>query len=308
MVQNILISCDAVLETGSENFGVITGNVTFKNGSANSGTVNGNAVFEGNSENKAGATVNGNATFAIAARNNGTVTGTITEPDFTLSPAEGQPSYDQVVMSSSTSIRQYQGGGYYNGRYAAYGLAFLTLADAEAFVTWITANVGVNQYEPNGVWSYNGGTYFSQQAAEEAAYQTWLAANTGVNQYATTYVNIGSKDGQWAYNSTEYGSQAAAQAAEDEVNYQAWLAANAGVNEYTGAGSRNGQWAYNQTEYASQALAQAAYVESLPEYDSGTIYNAGDRVKLNGSAYQFNNQPEYSSDVPGTNLSWTLIS
>jgi hypothetical protein len=220
MVQNISIACDATFGAGSENFGTVTGNVTFQTGSANSGTVTGNAVFEGNAQNKAGATVTGNATFEIASVNNGTVNGTVVPPSVDLSPAEGQISYNQFLQYNGNTIQQYTAGGWYNERYAAYGLPFLTLADAEAFVAWITTNVGVNQYGPNGQWAYNGATAGSQQVGEEAAYAAWLAANVGVNQYATAYVADGSRAGQWAYNSTEYGSQAEAQAAYDAANPQ----------------------------------------------------------------------------------------
>jgi hypothetical protein len=220
MVQNISIACDATFGAGSENFGTVTGNVTFQTGSANSGTVTGNAVFEGNAQNKAGATVTGNATFEIASVNNGTVNGTVVPPSADLSPAEGQISYNQFLQYNGNTIQQYTAGGWYNERYAAYGLPFLTLADAEAFVAWITTNVGVNQYGPNGQWAYNGATAGSQQVGEEAAYAAWLAANVGVNQYATAYVADGSRAGQWAYNSTEYGSQAEAQAAYDAANPQ----------------------------------------------------------------------------------------
>lgn len=75
MIENISIACDAAFGAGSENFGTITGNVTFQDGSANSGTVNGNATFQGTAENKAGATVTGDATFNGTSVNAGAVGG-----------------------------------------------------------------------------------------------------------------------------------------------------------------------------------------------------------------------------------------
>jgi hypothetical protein len=237
MNPNISIACDATFGAGSENFGAVTGNVTFQDGSANSGTVIGNAVFEGNAENKAGATVTGNATFGILSINNGTVNGTITPPDFDLSPAEGQISFNQFLMYNSTTIQQYTAGGWYNGRYAFVGQPYMTLAEAEAaFDAYVL----------------------------ESAYITWLSNNSGVNQFVD-FNNP--NNGKWAYNQTAYVSEAEARAAEaaaQESAYQAWLVANTGVNEYTGQGAYNGSWAYNSTYYSSQAGAQAAYDAANP--------------------------------------------
>ena len=239
MNPSISIACDAVFGAGSENFGTVTGSVTFQDGSANSGTVVGNAVFEGNAENKVGATVTGNATFGILSINNGTVNGTITPPSIDLSAAEGQPSFNMFLMYNSSTIQQYTAGGWYNGRYAFGGQPYMTLAEAEAALAAYVL---------------------------DSAYTTWLLSNSGVNQFVD--FNNPNHNGKWAYNQTGYASEAEARAAEaaaQESAYQAWLAANSGVNQYSGDGARNGQWAYNSTEYSSQAEAQAAYDAANPQ-------------------------------------------
>lgn len=281
------MTCDAVFGAGSENFGTVTGNVTFQTGSANSGTVTGNAVFEGNAENKAGAIVTGDATFGILSINNGTVNGTITPPNFELSPAEGQISFNMFLMYNSTTIQQYTAGGYYNGLYAFVGNPYATLADAEAalaawilestYISWLTANVGVNQFVDfnnpnNGKWAYNQTGYANEAeaiaaetAAQAAAYQVWLAANSGVNQYN----GAGARNGQWASNSTEYASQEQAQVAYDayiESLFAGWLQNNSLISQYTNPGSKNGKWFWGNdpTEYATQEEAQAAYNAANP--------------------------------------------
>lgn len=175
MIQNISIACDAVFGAGSENFGTVTGNVTFKNGSANSGTINGNAIFEGNAEHKVGAVVTGNATFASVAAYNGTVLGTVTID----SSAADEAAY-QVWLAAADGVSQYSVAGVHNGQ-----------------------------------WAYNKTEYASEAAANsayEADYQAWLAANVGVGQYPDKFA--GTRGGQWAFNSTEYTSQAEAQDAE----------------------------------------------------------------------------------------------
>lgn len=149
MIQNISIACDAVFGAGSENFGTVTGNVTFQNGSANSGTVNGNATFEGTAENKSGATVTGNATFNGTSVNAGTVGGNATFAD----TATNSGTVSGAVDDASSREAAYQ--------------------------TWLAANSGVNQYSGagsrNGQWAYNS-TEYGSQAEAQAAYD---AANGG---------------------------------------------------------------------------------------------------------------------------------
>lgn len=219
MIQNISIVCDAVFGAGSENFGTVTGNVTFQNGSANSGTVNGNATFNGNAEHKAGATVNGDATFAATAVNNGTVTGTTTVLD---------PAYS-AWLAANTGVNQYTGSGPHNGQWAYNSTEYASQADAEAaaYNAWLAANTGVNQYtgagSKNGQWAFNSTEYANSMSAsyasEEAQYPVWLAANIGVNRapFNLLFPNSTFPDGKWAYNSTEYASQA-------EANYARWYA------------------------------------------------------------------------------------
>ena len=244
------MTCDAVLNAGSENFGVINGNVTFNNGSANRKTVTGNATFNGNSENKYGAIVSGNATFngtsvnagtvtgnatiEVTATNSGTVTGTVTVSDSQFDA--WLASRNNPLPEGHTATQQYSGPGPKNGK-------------------WFYMQNGPFENKANALDS-------------EYNYTAWLSNNTGVNSFVIAGGNPVNAEathyGQWAYNSTEYGSETAALAAE-EAAYQAWLIANSGVNQYGGTGPHNGQWAYNQTEYASQAEAQAAYDANNPQ-------------------------------------------
>lgn len=281
MIENISIACDAVFGAGSENFGTITGNVTFQDGSANSGTVNGNATFQGTAENKAGATINGDATFASTAVNNGTVSGTVTVEQ------TDEEAFQAWLAARATGsehpegfleVAEYTGLGSHNGEWYWYMQGpFATEGDAEDaranYPGWLAANIGVNQFTVAGgnpvnpaathygQWAYNSTEYASQQDAtdayNESAYQAWLAANTGVNQYQSN----DNHNGQWAFNQSEMASQQAAYEAGDEAAYQAWLAANSGVNSFTdiyGTGLHRGQWAFNSTPYGSQAEAEAA--------------------------------------------------
>lgn len=258
------MTCDAVFGAGSENFGTVTGNVTFQDGSANSGTVTGNAVFEGTAENKAGATVTGDATFASTAVNNGTVTGAVT-----VEGAE-QAAY-ATWLAANVGVNQYTVAGYKNGQWAFDQTEYATQAEADfaalgvlmaqqgVYNLWIASNSGLNQYTAtgykNGQWVYNQQEYPSQADAEAAAYAAWLAANTGVAQYTGS----GSKNGQWVYNSTEQVGQNSAIAAQSNALYPGWLSANTGVNQYQGLyGDKYGQWAWNQTEYPGEAQANEA--------------------------------------------------
>lgn len=244
MNPSIEMTCDAVFGAGSENFGVINGNVTFQSGSANSKTVIGNATFNGNAQNKANGTVSGNAVFngtsvnagivtgtatvEVTATNSGTIAGAITVSD-TLFDA-WLASRNNPLPEGHTVTQQYSGPGPKNGK-------------------WF--------YLQNGPFENKGDALDS-----EYNYAAWLSNNTGVHSFVIADgnpVNIEATHyGQWAYNSTECASEAVALATEEAV-YQAWLLVNSGVNQYGGTGPHNGQWAYGLTEYASQAEAQAAY-------------------------------------------------
>ncbi len=250
MNPSIEMTCDAIFGAGSENFGVINGNVTFQSGSANSKTVIGNATFNGNAENKANGTVSGNAVFndtsvnagivtgtatiEVTATNSGTIAGTITVSDSLFDAWFAVRS--TPLPEGHTVTQQYSGPGPKNGK-------------------WF--------YYQNGPFETKG-----DALDNEYNYAAWLSGNIGVNSYITAGGNPVDAEathyGQWAYNSTECESEAAALAAE-EAAYQAWLLTNVGVNQYSGTGPNSGQWAYNSTEYDSQAEAQAAYDANNPQ-------------------------------------------
>lgn len=168
------MTCDAVFGAGSENFGTITGTVTFQNGSANSGTVTGNAVFNGNAENKSGATITGNATFNDSSVNAGAVSG----------------NASVALTATNTGT--------------VSGTVTVVDPDIGTYNAWLAANIGVNTYtgvgSKNGQWAYNQAEYDSSSealAAEEAVFQAWLGSNTGVHQYGGT----GPHNSQWFYGS-----------------------------------------------------------------------------------------------------------
>ena len=138
-------------------------------------------------------------------------------------------------------------------------------AAASVFNTWLTENIGVDEYieeegEFYGTWAYGSTTYPSESAARtaasNAAFQVWLTNNVNIHQYTVAGPNYG----KWGFYNVAYNTQAEAQAAEaDSYNvYQSWLTNNHGINQYFGTGGHNGQWALDNTEYPSEASAVAA--------------------------------------------------
>ena len=206
MNPSISIACDASFGAGSENFGTVTGNVTFQDGSANSGTVNGNAVFEGTAENKASATITGNATFAATAVNNGTVTGTVTVEI-------SQEAAYAAWLAANTGVNQYTVAGYKNGQWAynsteQVGQNSAIAAQSNAlYPGWLSANTGVNQYQglygdKYGQWAWNQTEYPGEAQANEAQtlhFAGFVSETTDIRQYLVAGANYG----KWAYNSTE---------------------------------------------------------------------------------------------------------
>jgi hypothetical protein len=75
----VVTGINSVVFNGSSNYagGIVSGPTAFNSGSINFGSVTGNTTFS-SSDNRSGATVTGNADFDSTSCNSGTVTGTIT--------------------------------------------------------------------------------------------------------------------------------------------------------------------------------------------------------------------------------------